>query len=314
MTVDAQIVDVQTHWHTTESKGHHVEVESLNSPQVLKMADVQGLDAIFVTDHDKTSGYRIYKRYAIENNLGIVVINGIEVSTAQGHMLGWGVPEGIESRLKAGIDYLEAADIIKSNGGIACAPHVSAIGGLGILVKNIDCAIEVFNAMNLYGGNDYAMLLAKKLDRTEKINRVKVAGGDAHMPCMILRGITVVNAEKNEESILNALKNGKIARLKNCDCMTLKEMKDYSMERIVRSYHYIKSEIKNGWPMDSFNRRYMRWANAPFMKPLETAALEAGVRNPESWLWDAVAKISNSLYSIHAKKRFADFEESLYSI
>jgi hypothetical protein len=296
----------QLHLHTTESKGTRVYVESLIEPkQAIDIAKMNNIDGIAITDHDKTTAYDKVKNYAKEKN--IILINGIEFDTSDGHIIGLNVDTGIEKKIRKGMSALEVCDIIKDSSGEVYIPHPFDIRrkGLGKKIKKVDGIIEVFNSLDIFGFEDkYASYVASKLKRPI------AAGADAHKPDMINLGITVVDSEPDEFSVLKSIKKGNV-RFENCRHLTLKDMKELSLDRVISSYEYIKEEIKNGWEVDM---KYMKIANCRFMKPIENFVLDLGVRNRHSRIWDFVTYISyvlTILYGQHNKRDFKEFISKL---
>jgi len=296
----------QLHMHTTESKGTRIAVDSIITPkQAVDLAKKNGIDAIAITDHNTTSAYPKIKKYAEKK--GILLINGIEINTSDGHLIGLNVDVGFEKNLNRSMTALEVKDLIEGSGGEVYIPHVFDIRneGIGIKVKEIDGIVEVFNPLDIFRFEDrYADFVATRL------NRPKAVGADAHMPKMFNLCLTVVDSEPDIHSILNAIKKGKV-EFKNCRHLTLKEMKELSLERITNSYDYIKNEINNGWKVDM---KYMLLANNPLMKPLENFTLDLGMRKKNSRIWNLVIYFSYFLaffYGRKSRKKFDRFISTL---
>jgi hypothetical protein len=299
-------LNVQLHLHTTESVGTRVKVESLTKPkEAIDVAKKNGIDAIAITDHNVTSAFSKIGDYAKKNN--VTLIRGVEIDTDSGHIIGLGVDLDIEKKIKKFMTLNETCDLIKNFGGNIYIPHPFDMRykGIGTKVKKIDGMVEVFNSLNIFGFEDlFADFAASKLKRT------KVIGADAHIPWMIPFCITVVDSDPEEYEILKAIKNGKTS-FKNCRHLTLKEMKELSLARVLASYDYIKDEIKNGWEVDM---KYMLFANNRFMKPFENFALNVGMRKKNSRIWDFVIYFSYflaRLYSLRAEKEFSNFIKNL---
>lgn len=296
----------QLHMHTTESKGTRVVVDSIITPkQAVNIAKKNRIDAIAITDHNTTSAYPKIREYAEKN--GIILINGIEINTVDGHLIGLNVDLDIEKNISRSMTVLEAKDLIKDSGGEVYIPHAFDIRseGIGIKIKEVDGIVEVFTPLNIFKfENKYADFVAKKL------NRPKAVGADVHIPKMANLCLTVVDSEPDVKSILNAIKKGRV-EFRNCRCLTLKEMKELSLERITNSYDFIKNKIKNGWETD---KKYMILANNPLMKIIETLTLEIGMKTKNSKIWDLVTYVSYFLFTIYGKNAKKEFDEFISNL
>ncbi len=97
---------IDTHIHSTASDG----LSSVES--IAKAARARGLDAIFITDHDKL--------YRGERSLfGVRILPGEEVSTTHGHILAL----FIEEEIPKGLSPEETIEKIHEASGIAIAAH-----------------------------------------------------------------------------------------------------------------------------------------------------------------------------------------------
>ncbi len=91
-------------------------------PAVLTRAKQVGLDVIAITDHDEIKG--ALKAFELAPEFGIEVIPGIEITTAEGDLLGLFVTEKIEP----GLPLIETILKVGESGGICIAPHPMARG------------------------------------------------------------------------------------------------------------------------------------------------------------------------------------------
>lgn len=165
-----------------------------------------GLDAIAITDHDTPAGS--LEAIELAPEYGLIALGGIEVSSADGHVLAIGVTEAIPR----GLPFAETVSRIQNAGGIAIAPHPYQRLRKGVLA-NIDPAelravdaIETYNARFVTGRtNRQAATLAKQLDRPI------TAGSDAHTAEMVGRAVTRIDAEPNAEAIIEAIRAGRTA-------------------------------------------------------------------------------------------------------
>jgi predicted metal-dependent phosphoesterase TrpH len=138
---------IDPHIHSSYSK------DAQSKPQdILKQAKKIGLDLIAISDHDEVKGSKI----AIELSKdieGINVIPSIEISSAEGHILGFGV----EDLIKPHLSPEETIDKIHDANGFAIIPHPYSFCRNGLLT-NINLnpikfdGIEVLNAGSLIGG------------------------------------------------------------------------------------------------------------------------------------------------------------------
>ena len=79
-------VSLDPHVHTSASRDSTADVEA-----VLGSAERTALDAVAVTDHDTMAGPR--RALEFVRSYEVVVIPGVEVSTADGHLLALGVTD-----------------------------------------------------------------------------------------------------------------------------------------------------------------------------------------------------------------------------
>jgi predicted metal-dependent phosphoesterase TrpH len=171
--------------------------------EILKSAIAKGLDIISITDHDTLNGSLEAIEIVREEHLPIKVIKGVEISTAQGHLLAYGINREIDE----GIDLTEAVKLVRDLGGITSLAHPFQFYRHGAtrlkFFKVVDC-IEVFNARSLPIFNGLSNFFCKVYKKG------KTAGSDAHKAEFVGYGIVLINVNSSDEkSILNALKNGR---------------------------------------------------------------------------------------------------------
>jgi predicted metal-dependent phosphoesterase TrpH len=174
--------------------------DSLITPQDLVFyAKKRGLDAVAVTDHNRVDGALKIARETTE----LLIIPGIEVSSAHGHIVGLNVHEVIPRGLSAD----ETVDRIHAAGGVAVACHPFALfkGCLGKNVSDKFDAIEAINARAVPFGRS----CRKAEEAAKRLGLSRVAGTDAHYGPQIGYGYTVIDAEPTVEAIVKAIVAGR---------------------------------------------------------------------------------------------------------
>ena len=180
------------HVHTSHSYDGRSSVD-----EVVAAAKAKGLDGVAITDHNSVAGHLEAKKYS---KSGFLVIPGIEVASADGHIVGLGISELIPRGLSA----KETVERIRGQGGIAIAAHPFALGRRpGVVYKAKFDAIEVLNSRAFFISNPLARGFAER-------NKIPmVAGSDAHRMEDIGLAYTTVDCELKIESVLRQIRAGK---------------------------------------------------------------------------------------------------------
>ncbi|MGB9966062.1 PHP domain-containing protein [Halobacterium hubeiense] len=194
------MLSVELHSHSELSYDGRDPVEML-----LEQAQAVGLDALAVTDHDEIDAS--LRAADLAEEYGLVGIPGMEVTSADGHVLAIGVEEAVPS----GKPFVDTLDEIRDRGGIAVVPHPFQSSRSGV-APNISAAtlasadaIEVYNSRLLTGR---ANRKAERFARTH--NRPMTAGSDAHIAEMVGQAVTRVGAdERSLDAILDAIRDGR---------------------------------------------------------------------------------------------------------
>jgi hypothetical protein len=194
------VLSVELHAHSELSHDGRDPVELL-----LEQAAAIGLDALAVTDHDEIDASLRAAEMAAE--YGLIGIPAMEVTSAAGHVLAFGV----ERLIPEGLSYDETLECIHEQGGIAIVPHPFQKSRHGVAHNITETqlasadAIEVYNSRLLTGrANRKAERFA--LDRGLPMT----AGSDAHISEMVGQAVTEVGTESRDvESILEAVRAGR---------------------------------------------------------------------------------------------------------
>lgn len=179
-------IDLQVH---TEAS----PCSSMTPDELVETARERGLDAVAITDHDTVEGVRAVRDAAPDD---LEVIPGVEITTAQGHLLGIGVDEVPPK----GVDVFAAVDMIHDQGGVAVLSHPfdrmrEAYDrnldryGMAALARRVDAVEGVNSRCVLRLSNDQARAFAR-------MHGMPFTGGsDAHFPMELGRAVTMAPAD-----------------------------------------------------------------------------------------------------------------------
>jgi predicted metal-dependent phosphoesterase TrpH len=186
-------ISADLHVHTTYSQ------DSLITPKdLIYYAKKRGLNAIAITDHNQLEG-----SYKIAKETDFLIIPGMEVSSADGHIVALNVNELIPRGLSAP----ETVERIHKAGGvaIACHPYVYFKGCLKENVCSTFDAIEVINARAF----PFKRSVKKAEETAKKLGLSRVAGTDSHYGPQIGYAYTDIDAaEPSIEAITKAIVDG----------------------------------------------------------------------------------------------------------
>jgi len=186
-------------------------MDGVSSPEdLIAAARAAGLNGFAVTDHNTCDAVD----YMIEHGLmradgkpvkDFLVIPGIEVTTADGHLLCLGCR--LPSSLK-GKPALEVCRMAHDAGGICVAPHPYDLFRAGIRESVLDTlpldGLEVFNAATTMKRHN-----RKAYHYAERRGLPMTAGSDAHHAAAVGVACTIVDAEElSVAGILQALRQG----------------------------------------------------------------------------------------------------------
>ena len=141
------------HVHTNYSHDGHDSVE-----RIIESAIAKKLDGIAICDHDTMEGSYAARKYVADNNLDLIIIPGMEVTTSKGHLIVLGMGEGIERGLSPEETIKIAREKEKEKKGtvVVIAPHPfhpfrHSIGNLCMHSELDIDAIEIFNSRYFFG-------------------------------------------------------------------------------------------------------------------------------------------------------------------
>ncbi|UCD92728.1 MAG: CehA/McbA family metallohydrolase [Methanobacteriota archaeon] len=174
------------HIHSAHSTDTDIQVKD-----ILKMAKKRNLRGIAIADHNEIAGS--LEAYELAKDMeGFVVVRAVEISSSEGHILGY----GLDKIIRRDMSPQETVEAIKRAGGVPIVPHPyrfwSGVGEKVVLSTEFS-AIEGLNARSPKGRNSKAIALAEKLE-------LGVTGGsDSHEIDEIGTGVTIFESEVETE-------------------------------------------------------------------------------------------------------------------
>lgn len=189
---------------------------------IIKQALFLGLDAIAISDHNSVEGSKIAIELSKDIN-NLLIIPSIEISSSQGHILGFGVENVIPRNLSPE----ETVERIHDQGGLAIVPHpfssyrnemffnnkktMEKLTNHDYSNDNIDGhenikidGVEVLNARYIIGYSNY-----KSNKLAEKVNLAKIGSSDSHFLDSIgncYTEIKNIDSEPTVDDIIEAIK------------------------------------------------------------------------------------------------------------
>ncbi|MFW9922061.1 MAG: PHP-associated domain-containing protein [Candidatus Thorarchaeota archaeon] len=190
--MDSFLID--THIHTNLSPCASITLEeTLNGL-------IDRVDAIIVTDHDLVQNIPKNFLDSIKSKYEINILQpALEISTAQGHILGY----GISSAPSFYLDAKEVIEIIHNEGGIAVAAHPFALLGLDELIFSLEIdAIEI-------NGSRSSRINQMAKEAAEVIGLPLIGGSDSHTSYHVGTCVTKFQKEiKTMSDFIEEVKKG----------------------------------------------------------------------------------------------------------
>jgi len=160
--------------------------DGAGTPEVIiKSLQKKGIHGMAITDHNTVEGSLKALKVAPKD---FIVVPGVEISTADGHIIALNIKENIPKGLSA----IETVEKINDLNGVPIIPHLyrtmSGIKEVKLkkIVEKIS-AIEVFNSCSVPQTNLKTAMIAKKF------NLGGTGGSDSHAPLHSGYGYTTIN-------------------------------------------------------------------------------------------------------------------------
>lgn len=143
--------------------------------ELARVAQRKGLGGFALTDHDTVAGHAEIE--AAAERTGLLIVPGIEVTSAEGHLLALGVTQPIPR----GLDAAETVERIDALGGLAVAAHpLRLFTGIGPTMLRERAAAGVLHAAEAANARERA-LVQQNTDRLCRSLGLTLTGGsDAH--------------------------------------------------------------------------------------------------------------------------------------
>lgn len=166
----------------------------ITSKHIVEYAKKRGLDAVAIADHNQ-----VECALEIAENVELLIIPSIEISTVDGHIVGLNV----RKKIPKGLSVKKTIDLIHDQGGlaIACHPFAWFKGSLGKNISGKFDAIEVINSSAF----PFKKCAQKALEIAQRLNLAQIAGTDAHNPKSIGLAYAILEAEPTIEGIMKAI-------------------------------------------------------------------------------------------------------------
>ena len=161
-----------------------------------------GIDGFAITDHNSIGGWTEARTASEE--LGLVFVRAVEVSTKDGHVLAYGVREIVPR----GLTVAETIEKVHDLGGVAIAAHPKRFpSGMGLALARdhpFD-GIEVINGGSSARSNRLARSMA------ESKSSAITAGSDAHELDQVGKAYTVFDGVSTEDDVLDKIRKKETA-------------------------------------------------------------------------------------------------------
>jgi len=189
---------IDLHTHTRRGSG----CSRLHTKDLVLQALEMHLDAICVTDHNTTKVVERAKERGEE--LGLLVLGGVEVRCREGDVLVFGLQESPPP----GILAQSLVKFVHFWGGVAIPAHPfrASAPSLG---KKI-CEVQGFDAIEVLNGNSSPEENRRSQEAAEKLGLPGTGGSDSHSRKNIGRCVTEFDdVIKNEVDLVAAIKSGR---------------------------------------------------------------------------------------------------------
>jgi len=170
--------------------------------QIIETCLAKNILILAITDHDSLGGYWKAKKIIEDRKLNIILVPGMEISTKQGHVLGY----GIEKEVGPNLSPEKTIDLIHKQGGIAIAAHPY----LPFFSLNNKILELKFDAFEGYNSAATKSANVKSVNSANKMALPITAGSDAHSISGLGTGVMIFDDAKikNWKDVIKAMRRG----------------------------------------------------------------------------------------------------------
>ncbi len=180
------------HVHSAHSKDARGSVMDL-----AQAANGAGLHGFCLTDHDTVTGHEEIREAA--EATGLLIIPGIEVTAAEGHILAIGCDHAIPK----GIGLAETAAFIQQHGGIAVPSHpLRFMSGIGPRAMAEAAAAGHIHAAEGINARERNLVHDNTMRSIHQLGLAAIGGSDAHWIRDIGNAYTVFDEMPNDAGAL----------------------------------------------------------------------------------------------------------------
>ena len=173
--------------------------DASGSPEeIIKSLKKKGLQGMAITDHNSVEGSLKALEVAPKD---FIVIPGVEISTADGHMLAFDIKKNIARNLSV----QETVEEILDAGGIPVVPHLFRKMS-GIKKEKLETIYKKIPAMEVFNGCSLPKTNIKTVKVAKEFNLGGIGGSDTHHPIYAGSGYTLIDStDLNVDTILSEI-------------------------------------------------------------------------------------------------------------
>ena len=190
---------IDLHCHSKYSGDNNADPE-----ETIVLAIERGLHGIAFTEHYFYGSSEPIETLKEKYGKRILILRGVEFSTAEGHCLIFGVDTD-----KLSLTYAPVKKIVRSvrqAGGVVIPSHpYRSVNSLGDLVRNVEglCALEGYNGCNMHAFN------VKAVEAAAMLNLPTTGGSDSHASEEVGSCFTEFDDVVTYQNFIELLKAGK---------------------------------------------------------------------------------------------------------